>query len=243
MRLTLVFLCLALSNLNLLCQNAANSKVEICRNSYDYNTKQKPVTSHSQLDSILSFLPSITAPLLPKDYCKLSQANSIFDAENKQYYVIEGTAIFQYIVGHFRIEDLLSKDTFYRTNIDSLPHGIKQYWLMDKEELHKFLDLILILRSKGYNDSALTINHGHRNPAYNTKVGGVAHSYHLQGKAIDIKIGDINRDGKADSSDKSLVLSILENEVIGDKGGIGLYPNTDILHFDVRGYKARWNQH
>jgi uncharacterized protein YcbK (DUF882 family) len=35
-------------------------------------------------------------------------------------------------------------------------------------------------------EKPLTIHSGYRTPAYNKKVGGVAHSQHLEGRAIDI---------------------------------------------------------
>jgi len=42
---------------------------------------------------------------------------------------------------------------------------------------------------------------------------------------------------------KKIILDILENKVIGDQGGIGRYPGTMSVHFDVRGFKARWDKH
>lgn len=211
---------------------------------FDAQTQQIPVLSHGQLDSILSQIKQINYNQLPSHYITATESNRMeLGLQSRNYYVVKGAEIYRYIVDHFRIADLLSKDTFYKMNLDSLPAGTEQYWLADPDELHAFLDLILFMKKNNYNDSAITINHGHRNPAYNKKVGGVTLSYHQKGVAIDLKVGDINRDGTADKKDKQILLDELENHIIQNKGGLGLYPNSDVIHFDTRGYRARWNSH
>ncbi len=40
---------------------------------------------------------------------------------------------------------------------------------------------------------------------------------------------------------KEIVIDLLETKVIKNKGGIGKYPGTKIVHMDVRGYRARWD--
>lgn len=45
------------------------------------------------------------------------------------------------------------------------------------------------------------------------------------------------------AEDKQIVLDFLDKEIIGNKGGIGLYPGTKAVHFDVRGHRARWNSY
>lgn len=72
-------------------------------------------------------------------------------------------------------------------------------------------------------------------------------SRHLKGEAIDILVGDINSDGKINGKDVDIVFQILDNEIIKGQGGIGTYKNKNILlkqmvHFDCRGYKARWHR-
>jgi uncharacterized protein YcbK (DUF882 family) len=56
-------------------------------------------------------------------------------------------------------------------------------------------------------------------------------------------VGDINRNGIANAADKKIILDILEQKIIGNTGGLGLYPKSDVVHFDTRGYRARWNSH
>ena len=79
------------------------------------------------------------------------------------------------------------------------------------------------------------------------KISGAAKaSRHLAGDAIDFIVFDVNRDGKTNSKDVSIVFDILDKDIIGDKGGIGTYKNESsfinrqMIHIDSRGYRARW---
>ncbi len=79
--------------------------------------------------------------------------------------------------------------------------------------------------------------------------GGAARkSRHLEGDAIDIVVLDVNGDGDADAEDIDIVYGILEHELIGDKGGLGTYKgesglfNRQMVHFDLRGHRARWHR-
>jgi uncharacterized protein YcbK (DUF882 family) len=65
----------------------------------------------------------------------------------------------------------------------------------------------------------------------------------FKGEAVDIVIDDINKDGYANKTDKDIILDLLENEIIKNDGGIGLYPGTDRVHYDIRGTRARWNSY
>ena len=82
-----------------------------------------------------------------------------------------------------------------------------------------------------------------------TKLSGAAsNSQHLQGKAIDIVVLDVNDDGGIDGADVDLVYEILDKKIIRSKGGIGTYKSErnffsrQMIHFDCRGSKARWNR-
>jgi len=80
-----------------------------------------------------------------------------------------------------------------------------------------------------------------------TKINGAASkSQHLKGKAIDIIILDINKDGKINSKDVDIVYQILDEKIVKDYGGIRRYKfgkiNQQMIHFDSRGKKARWNR-
>jgi hypothetical protein len=220
-----------------------NTAMNYCKY-YDDSVGQKPVFSHELLDSQLARLEKVPYYKLPQDYIDKSESeNQKNRLQFLNYFQVEGMQVFDFLVGHFRVADFMSKDTFYTLNTASLPLGISQYWLCDTAVLHRFLDLVLWMRSKGYNDSALFVKNGHRHPAYNAFKGGVPQSYHMQGSAIDIQVGDINRNGIANAADKKIILDILEQKIIGNTGGLGLYPKSDVVHFDTRGFRARWNSH
>ncbi|MEO1260476.1 MAG: hypothetical protein AAFZ15_16895 [Bacteroidota bacterium] len=81
------------------------------------------------------------------------------------------------------------------------------------------------------------------------KYGGAASkSKHKSGQAIDIIVLDINGDGKSDADDVDIVYKILDKKIVQSNGGIGTYKkesgffNRQMIHFDCRGNKARWNR-
>ena len=74
---------------------------------------------------------------------------------------------------------------------------------------------------------------GYRTITYNQKVGGAPHSQHLLAKAADIQVKGV--------SPYSLA-RIIEELILEDfmkQGGLGIY-NT-FTHYDIRGFKARWD--
>ena len=163
-------------------------------------------------------------------------------AKGNSFLIVKGKDIFRFVVGGFRVKDFLPRDKAYFSNLYSLKNGKEIYWLIDRKLLYKLLELQDVLSEKGYNETEFTIVNGYRHPAYNEKVGGAKLSRHLKGQALDIQIGDINDDGFANQDDKTIVLEILEKIVIKNQGGIGRYPETMSVHFDVRGYRARWDK-
>lgn len=78
--------------------------------------------------------------------------------------------------------------------------------------------------------------------------GAATKSRHLAGDAIDFLVFDINNDGKSDRADVELVYTILDKEIVKDKGGIGTYKseksfiNRQMIHIDSRGTRARWHR-
>ena len=66
--------------------------------------------------------------------------------------------------------------------------------------------------------------------------------------AIDIIVLDVNGDGEINGNDVDLIYTILNKKIIRDFGGIGTYKNgkgffsRQMVHFDCRGKKARWNR-
>lgn len=75
----------------------------------------------------------------------------------------------------------------------------------------------------------VNINSGYRTEVQNKKVGGAEFSQHKYGTAADINVS-----GMAPKE-----LYKIAETVLGDTGGIGLYPWG--IHVDVRETKSRWN--
>lgn len=83
---------------------------------------------------------------------------------------------------------------------------------------------------KRAGDQTLHVTSGYRPIAYNRKVGGVSNSTHIDGLAADIYSEYISTEALWEICD----------DVIGDRGGVGFYPNQGFVHVDIRGYRARW---
>lgn len=80
---------------------------------------------------------------------------------------------------------------------------------------------------------AIIINSGVRCPAHNKKVGGVANSQHLHGRAADIRV-------------KNMYVEDLYNKIVELKrqeviklGYIQLYKKQKFVHIDVRGINTK----
>lgn len=86
---------------------------------------------------------------------------------------------------------------------------------------------------RDYVGVPLTINSGYRSPAHNKSVGGVANSYHVQGKASDLSSSKITPKKLYDS-----ILKLIADGKIYN-GGVGLY-NT-FVHYDIGGKGRRWD--
>lgn len=101
-------------------------------------------------------------------------------------------------------------------------HRTDEVYAMDRD----LLDLLFVLQAKVKNSGAFHIISGYRSPATNAmlnqKSSGVAkRSYHMQGKAIDIRLPgcDLTRLHRAALAVKA--------------GGVGAYPASDFIHVDV----------
>ena len=104
---------------------------------------------------------------------------------------------------------------------------------------------------RGYEPSFFVLS-GRRfwidNKILTTFGGASKNSRHLKGDALDIIVLDVNGDGTADRTDVDIVHRILDEELIGDRGGLGTYKNESgflnrqMVHFDLRGHRARWNR-
>jgi uncharacterized protein YcbK (DUF882 family) len=80
---------------------------------------------------------------------------------------------------------------------------------------------------------SIRVNSGWRSESHNKAIGGVKTSQHVLGKAADITVKDI------DTDDLYLIIESLIKQGEMQEGGLGLY--NSFVHYDIRGYKARWN--
>ena len=212
---------------------------------YDVQTRQQPVQNKQEIDRVLRQFETIPIEHLDStylDWTKITQPNYQKILKNTSFYKIPGKAIFQFLVGDFRVKHFLPQDDYYTYYIRTLRNDAPIYFLIQKELLYKLLALQDALEELGYNKEGFDVINGFRHPAYNEKVGGASKSRHILGEALDLRINDINGDGRRTQKDKQIVLDLLEKHIIKDKGGIGRYPGTMSVHFDVRGYKARWDK-
>jgi hypothetical protein len=209
---------------------------------FDWTQTNTIVDSKSQIDSIFNSFKQIKYKELEKKYLKesLSDDKRFKDMLSKSiYYIVPQSELHSYLVGHYRVKEFMGKDQYLIDCIlGKIPHVI---WLMDKRVIYKTLELQNELTKAGYDRNAFVITSGHRQPRWNETIKGARRSRHIRGHAVDITIQDINKDGIEDSEDKKIVLDLLDKKIIKNQGGLGLYPGTQSVHYDVRGRRARWN--
>lgn len=84
-------------------------------------------------------------------------------------------------------------------------------------------------------DKPITIISGYRSPEYNTKIKGAKRSQHMSARAADIIVP-----GMTSLEVRDIIIQLIkEGKMV--KGGVGIYPT--FVHYDVRGYNARWGSY
>ncbi|MFK7924174.1 MAG: YcbK family protein [Bacteroidia bacterium] len=212
---------------------------------YDRTHEQTAVNSVKKIQAILAEFERVSYAKLDPEYLSetlsdQSPYKGMLSA--KRYYLIPEDDIYRKIVGHYRIKDFLPKDAYYRHHVVSMGESEGLYWLINPKLLYAFLGLQNELKAQKYRSDGFVMVNGYRHPAYNKAKGGASRSRHMLGEAVDILIKDINGDGRNNQADKDIVLKILDEKVIANKGGLGRYPGTMSVHFDVRGRRARWDK-
>ena len=84
-----------------------------------------------------------------------------------------------------------------------------------------------------YLDRPIKINSAYRCESHNRAIGGVSNSQHVKGNASDVVISSLSPKEVYTLFDK-----LMDGGFIA-QGGLGLY-NT-FVHYDTRGYEARWS--
>lgn len=100
-----------------------------------------------------------------------------------------------------------------------------------KKNIKELVNNLEIIRTAAGN-KPIKINSGYRSPLQNEKVGGTTKSYHMLGMAADFVIV-----GLSTAQTRALIEKLIQEEKI-KQGGIGKYDTW--VHYDIRGYKARW---
>ena len=109
--------------------------------------------------------------------------------------------------------------------------GFDQIEMNLVEQIQRFRDLLWIATGK---EIPLTISSGIRCEAYNEKIGGTKHSYHMAGMAVDIVIGD-NCPSINPVWVGGRILQIAHKLKLILLGAIGVYPARKFMHLDIRG--------
>jgi len=119
-------------------------------------------------------------------------------------------------------------DNFWLSEFESndsaeMPKNVFENINMLAEQLQQIRDIVCV---------PIEVTSGYRSPEHNKEVGGVSNSQHLYGKASDIQVEHY----------KPREIYNLLNEMMNNgeiiQGGLGLYDT--FVHYDIRGYRARW---
>ncbi len=204
--------------------------------------EQADILTRNGIDSVLAQFNKVAYADLPKPYLDYTDPDRKFEKELKSrfFYEIEGDEIYTKVIGNYLVKDFLAHDKYYYDNINNPKDSVIQYWLIDQEVLYMMLELIHRLDEGGNDMYAFHIRNSHRHPTKNTEGNGAKYSQHMFGRAIDIGVDDVDKSGKSTKKDKMIIYDLLQ-EIVSNDGGLGLYPGTMSLHFDCRGFKARWD--
>lgn len=100
----------------------------------------------------------------------------------------------------------------------------------------KLLENLQVIRT--HIDKSISILSGYRDEALNIKVKGAQNSYHTKAMAADIRATDIP------PKELFAIIDKLIREKKVSEGGLGLYTRPNgWVHYDIRGFKARWTDY
>ncbi|MCB0850719.1 MAG: DUF882 domain-containing protein [Bacteroidetes bacterium] len=212
---------------------------------YDLYTGQQPVDHAKDAKKALANFPSLSfdeIATLPygKTYGVIEPGHAP-RYKTQRFIQINWFQRYRYVAGKVRIKDFLLKDRLIRNRIPIPDQAKVQYLLISPAIVEKIILLQKEMDKAGLDSDAFKVTSGFRPPVYNKQVKGKPKSRHLHGDAVDIIVFDVNRDGKINQEDENAVFQILENKIIRGGGGLGTYKSTqNLIHFDTRGYRARW---
>ena len=209
---------------------------------YDWVSDQKPIPKDRIRDNLATFESASFQrwETTLQARWELSKKDSVVYA-HKLIRRVDGFDRYRYVAGRYRARDFMTPQRILAGRVP-IPHPAKtQFLVLDPPVLERLMEIEEHLESEGLDAEALTVTSGFRNPAYNRLIKGAAKSRHQHGDAIDISVGDVNRDGRSDLQDTEHVYA-LALKVIGNGGGVGRYRNHEqLVHIDTRGRRARWS--
>jgi uncharacterized protein YcbK (DUF882 family) len=82
-------------------------------------------------------------------------------------------------------------------------------------------------------NAPIIVTSGYRSPEHNKAIGGSLNSFHVKGMAVDFKTN------KHTPEEIAKVIELLIEDGKIREGGLGIYKSW--VHYDIRGYSARWN--
>jgi len=201
------------------------------------------INTRKSVNEILTKFPAISQNELPDAFLERAGITTpkFKRLSPRKFFIIRKKDLYRKVAGHLRVLDLFARDS--ETLSGFWWSAAPLYWGIDPEILYKVIELRTMLREGGWNENGFHVNYGYRHPVLNEAVGGAPVSRHISGDALDLVIDDINGDGKQNSVDKEIVLAICEKTLIANRGGIGRYPGTQVVHIDLRGKRARWDNY
>lgn len=122
-----------------------------------------------------------------------------------------------------RLTNNFNKNEFDSKDGACMPNDVLQNISDLAKEIQKIRDKV----------GTIVINSGYRSPEHNKKVGGVANSYHVQGKAVDLNPKKVSVKKLYDT-----IIDMIKKGELRD-GGVGIY-NT-FVHYDIGVKGRRWD--
>jgi hypothetical protein len=212
---------------------------------YDLYTGQQRITEVKDAGKVLASFPVLAYQDISElDFAdRLGISGQKYKAlyQKQKFLTVSWFSRYRYVAGDIRMKDFLPKDRLIGNRIP-IPAQEKIHYLpLSSRLVEKIILLQTEMEKAGLDEKAFAVTSGFRPPAYNDLVKGKPKSRHLHGDAIDIIVFDTNQDGEINRQDEEAVFQILENKVIRNQGGLGTYKSTqNLIHFDTRGYRARW---
>jgi uncharacterized protein YcbK (DUF882 family) len=129
--------------------------------------------------------------------------------------------------------EYFTRGSYLPDALTTVNHFLRDFRTGDVHDIDPgLLDLLHNLHSVTGTSKPFEVISGYRSPKTNEMLrqhseGVAAHSLHMQGQAIDIRVGDVP-------------LAKLRNAAVSiGRGGVGYYPASDFVHVDT-GRVRRW---